>query len=186
LPRSIAMNIETKRLLMRAIEPEDAQFLADMLNDPEVRNALGAYTLVYPTSKELEERWIAESAKKTGEFHVLITSRKGGRPIGMIGVRELNERNGSGHLSIMIERKGWDKGYGTEAITGMLEYLFLRMNMHRIWLRVDENNPRAISCYKNCGFKVEGKLREDHFARGGWQSSLIMSVLAGELRGRAR
>lgn len=183
---SIEMNIETKRLVMRAVEPEDAQFLADMLNDSEVRDALGAYSLIYPTSKELEEKWIAESAKKSGEFHVLITAKKGGRPIGLIGVRELNERNGSGHLSIMIERRNWDKGFGTEAITGLLKFLFIQMNMHRIWLRVAEDNARALSCYKRCGFKVEGKLREDHFTRGDWRSSLIMSILADEVRRNPR
>ena len=178
------MNIETKRLIMRAVEPEDASFLAGLINDPEVRIPLGAYSLIYPTSTELETRWIAESDKKSGEFHVMITTRSGGKPLGLIGVRELNEKNASAHLSIMIEKRSWDKGFGSEAITGMLEFLFDRMNIHRIWLRVDENNARAIRCYEKCRFKAEGKLREDHFANGDWRCSLIMAILADEFRGR--
>lgn len=182
----IEMNIETKRIVMRAVEPEDASFLAGLINDPEIRIPLGAYTLIYPTSTELETRWIAETAKKSGEFHVLMTARSGGKPLGLIGVRDLNEKNGSAHLSIMIEKKSWDRGYGTEAITGMLDFLFDRLNLHRIWLRVDENNARAIRCYEKCGFMAEGKLREDHFANGEWRCSLIMAIIADDFRGRRR
>ena len=179
------MNIETKRLVMRAPEKEDAPFLADLVNDAEVRANLGAYNLIFPTSIELEERWISDSEKKNDEFHVLMTAKKGGKALGLIGVREINERNASAHLTIMVATESRDRGYGTEAILGMLEFLFMKLNMHRVWLRADEKNERAIRCYEKCGFKTEGKLREDHFAHGGWCCSFIMSVLVNDFkRGR--
>jgi RimJ/RimL family protein N-acetyltransferase len=82
----------------------------------------------------------------------------------------------------MVERKSWSKGYGTEAISGLLERLFLNKNMHRVWLRVDQGNARAIKCYAKCGFVKEGMLREDHFAHGAWRSSCVMSIVVDEFK----
>ena len=66
------------------------------------------------------------------------------------------------------------------AVRTAISFLIERMNMHRIWLRVDENNHRALRCYEKCGFKFDGVLREDHFSDGRWKSSLVMSLLSTE------
>lgn len=179
------MNIETKRLVIRAVEPSDASFLAGLVNDPEVRNVLGAYELVFPMSVDMESRWI-ESVSKTEEVHLVPTKRAGGAPLGIISLKDFSNRNGSAHLSIILERKSWDKGYGTEAVSGVLKFVFTKMNMHRVWLRVSEDNRRAIRCYEKCGFEVEGILREDHFAHDEWHDSLIMSVIDDKPRGKRK
>ncbi len=184
LQAPVVMNIESKRLVLRAVEPNDARFLADMISDPEVRGILGAYDLVFPVSADMEDRWIA-AASKTEDIHLIISLKKGSSPLGILSLKDMNKRNGSAHLSIILEKKSWDKGYGTEAVTEVLGFLFQRKNMHRVWLRVAEYNARAIACYKKCGFKVEGTLREDHYAGDAWHSSFVMSVLDKDFR-RAR
>lgn len=180
------MNIETKRLVIRAADQEDAKFMASLVNDPEVRDSLGAYNLVFPTTQEMESRWLADVQKSQDQIVMMITARAGGKPLGLMALSDMNDRNASAHLSIMIERKSWDKGYGAEAITGLLERLFRNKNTHRVWLRVDEGNARAIACYLKCGFRKEGVLREDHFAQGGWRSSFVMSILSSEFKEASR
>jgi len=170
------MNIETKRLVLRSVEPKDARFLADLVNDPDVRNFLGAYSLVFPVSVDMESRWI-ETSTKTDDSNMIVTLRDRSVPIGLLSLKDSNQRNSSIHLAIILRKKSWDKGYGTEAIIGVLDLLFDRMNMHRVWLRVADYNKRAIACYKKCGFKIEGTLREDHFSGGKWRDSYVMSVL---------
>ncbi len=177
------MNIETKQFVMRSVEPEDAKFLADLLNDQEVRDSLGAYNLVFPTSVELEEKWIADAIKRSDQAVMILTKRATGKPLGLVVLSDMNLRNASAHLSIILERKSWDKGYGTEAVSGVLIHLFGKMNMHRVWLRVDQRNARAIRCYEKCGFRMDGTLREDHFANGSWRSSYVMSILSSDNRG---
>lgn len=175
------MHIVTKRLMLRAVEPKDARYLADIINDAEVRKVLGAYNLVFPMSVDMEERWI-ESASKTEDFHLAVTLKDGSSTLGILSIKDFNKRNGAAHLTIILQRKSWDKGYGTEAVTGVLRFLFDRKNVHRVWLRVSENNERALACFKKCGFKIEGTLREDHYATDAWHNSFIMSILENEFR----
>ena len=159
---------------------EDAEFLASLINDPEVRGILGAYSLIAPISVETEKNWIAQANAKDNEAHVIIEIKKEKRSIGILSIKDIDHRNSSAQISIIIERQSWNMGYGSEAVRTAISFLIERMNMHRIWLRVDENNHRALRCYEKCGFKFDGVLREDHFSDGRWKSSLVMSLLSTE------
>lgn len=178
------MIITTRRLSLRPLEREDAAFLADLVNDPDVRGSLGAYDLIYPVSVESEQRWIDEANASSSQMNFVICLQDRSKPIGLLSVKEMNGRNASGHLSIILKKSEWDKGYGEESIKTIMKVMFDRSNMHRIWLRVDERNARAIRCYEKCGFRSEGVLREDHYADGAWRCSLIMAILSEEYRGR--
>lgn len=43
----------------------------------------------------------------------------------------------------------WGKGYGREALTLLLNYAFLEMNLHRVYLRVFSFNKKAIRYMRN-------------------------------------
>lgn len=183
--RASRMNIVSSRLVVRALERKDASFLAALVNDPEVRDTLGSYELVFPVAPEAEERWVEKALSARDSARMIIALKSGVRPIGMLGVDEIDRRNASARVSILLERGQWGKGYGTEALSALVEYMFGRMNMHRLWLKVDAGNARAIRCFEKCGFRREGVLRQDHFAQGRWADSLVMSMIADDLRGRA-
>lgn len=180
------LQVKTKRLVLRSIEKRDASFLAELVNDPDVRHELSPNTLIFPVSLEMEERWISDASAKENEAHMIIELKRGSRSIGILSVKDIDKRNTSASLNIILNKDVWGKGYGTEAINGILDFLFERLNMHRVWLRVDERNSRAIRCYEKCGFSMEGVLRDDHFFEGCWRNSLIMSILSGEFRGNGK
>jgi len=176
------MLIETKKLVMRSVEPGDAGFLADLFNSADPLESDAPYDLVYPLSEEMEEDWISRIGLRGDEAHMIVEARKGHRPIGIISVSEIDGRNASARLRIRLEEGSWDKGYGAEAVGGTARFMFDRLNMRRVWLRVDEGNARAIRCFESCGFVLEGVLREDHIRDGGWKNSLVMSLLSKDLK----
>jgi RimJ/RimL family protein N-acetyltransferase len=180
------MLIETKQLVLRPVEPEDAEFLAGLMDEIDLHDSSGPYSLIYPTSKEIEERWISQIGSRGDEAHMIIEKCAGRIPIGIISVSEMEKRNSSAHIGIRLKEESWDRGYGTEAMRGAVKFMFESLNIHRVWLRADEENARAIRCFEKCGFTLEGVLRENHFRNGGWKSSVVMSILNGELKEEKR
>jgi RimJ/RimL family protein N-acetyltransferase len=174
------MLIETKRLVLRPVEPEDAEFLARLMEEIDLHDSSGPYSFIYPTSKEIEERWISQIGSRSDEAHMIIEKRAGRSPIGIISVIEIEKRNSSAQIGIRMKEESWDQGYGTEAVRGAVKFMFESLNIHRVWLRADEENARAIRCHEKCGFTLEGVLRENHIRNGVWKSSVIMSILRGE------
>ncbi len=67
-------------------------------------------------------------------------------------------------LGIMIgNRDYWDKGYGSDAVTTLVSYIFRQTNLKRIFLKTLDWNIRAQKCFKRCGFTPYGHLRKDGF-----------------------
>lgn len=80
-------------------------------------------------------------------------------------------------VGIMIEKKEQNKGYGTIAMNALLKFIFLQLNLHKVYLYVFEENKKAIKVYEKCGFKVEGRLIEEVYKDGSFHNYLRMYIL---------
>ncbi len=79
---------------------------------------------------------------------------------------------------IVVTEKG--HGYGQEAIQQVQRFAFTRLNAHRLWLDVKENNRRARYIYDKLGFREEGILRECLKNGEQFESLVVMSMLSHE------
>ncbi|MBE0415631.1 MAG: GNAT family N-acetyltransferase [Dehalococcoidia bacterium] len=76
-----------------------------------------------------------------------------GMHIGNCMYYDIDDGKGQAELGIMIgERDYWDQGYGTDAITTLLEHIFNTTSLERIYLKTLEWNIRAQRCFEKCGF----------------------------------
>ena len=176
-----------KPIRLRAIEREDLPSFVQWLNDPEVREGLAAYL---PMSMAREERWFEDMLKRPPEeqpFAMDVNIQENWVLIGSIGFRDFNWVARKAEIGIMIgDKSHWNKGYGTEAMRLMLQHGFETLNLHRIYLKVFANNPRAVRSYEKAGFVLEGRLREAHYAHGAYIDDLIMSMLRPEWDARKK
>jgi RimJ/RimL family protein N-acetyltransferase len=106
-------------------------------------------------------------------------------PVGNCSFHVQDWRVRSAELGIFIGDKAyWGKGYGSEVMRLLLAHGFGILNLNRIYLRVYENNQRAIRAYEKAGFVHEGRMRQAEFRNGGYEDILLMSVLRSEWLGR--
>ena len=170
-----------KRLRLRASEREDILRFTQWLNDPQVRAGL---TIYLPLSISSEERWFENMLASPAAEQPLVIEVKDGSiwlPIGNCGLHNIDWRNRSTEAGIFIgEVKRWNQGFGTEAMQLLLAHGFETLNLHRIALRVYENNPGAIRSYEKAGFTVEGRQRQAEFQGGKYWDVILMSVLHSE------
>jgi RimJ/RimL family protein N-acetyltransferase len=101
--------------------------------------------------------------------------------IGGTGFVNLDSRNRSAEFGIVIGDKSyWDQGYGTEAVCLLVKHGFNTLNLNRVYLRVLENNPRAMRAYEKAGFSHEGRQRQAEYKDGKYLDLLVMSILKDE------
>ncbi len=105
------------------------------------------------------------------QFGYLSLERRGfaietldGKHIGNCMYYNLNKYKGETEIGIMIgDRAYWDKGYGTDAVVALVNYLLEEMKLRRIYLHTLEENIRAQKCFEKCGFAPCGfQLRDGH------------------------
>ena len=171
------MAILGRRIRLRAIERSDIPTFVRWLNDPEVVENLLLYL---PISQAQEEQWFENYLKDT-DRHIFGIETLDGKLIGNVALESINWKDRCAELGIVIgEKDQWDKGYGTEAVCTLLGFAFREMNLHRVFLRVFDDNTRAIHCYEKCGFQHEGRLREAEFSSGRYRDELLMGILRSE------
>lgn len=77
-----------------------------------------------------------------------------GRHIGNCMIYDINERRGSAELGIMIgDREYWSKGYGSDTVDMLLDYLFTNTRMRRVYLHTLTWNGRAQRAFGKSGFR---------------------------------
>ena len=87
-----------------------------------------------------------------------------GKHIGNIGYYAIDETKGEAELGIMIgDRDYWDKGYGVDAVSTLVDYIFGETNLKRIYLKSLDWNTRAHKCFQRCGFTPCGRRVTDKY-----------------------
>ena len=78
------------------------------------------------------------------------------------------------------ERDFWSKGYGSDMMQLCQQYVFMELGMERLSLGLFEYNPRALRSYEKCGFRLEGRSRQEVVREGRRYDSLWMGILREE------
>jgi RimJ/RimL family protein N-acetyltransferase len=166
---------------LRAIERTDLERYVEWFNDPEVTQHLMRHL---PLSLAAEEQWFENMQKQEEESRPLAIEAKDGDQwvhIGGAGIHDIDWQARRGELGISIgDKRYWNKGFGTDSVRALLRHGFECLNLHRIFLRVFEDNERAIAVYERLGFKEEGRLREHSYRGGSYLDTIIMGILRSE------
>jgi len=107
-----------------------------------------------------------------------------GKYIGNCSLKLSNAFPGVYRLGILIgDQDYWGKGYGTETVRVLLGYGFHYLGARRIGLSTNAKNPRAISCFRTCGFVEEGRARKVQWIDGDYTDLVTMGILREEWEG---
>jgi diamine N-acetyltransferase len=83
---------------------------------------------------------------------------------------------------MVVQNKGL--GLGRTALRVAKRIAFDDLGAHRLWLDVRSRNQRAQAFYLGEGFQLEGRLRDAVLDTQGFQSLLVLSMLADEFSDR--
>lgn len=169
---------------LRAVEREDLPRFVAWLNDYATSRTLALRT---PLSLPLEERWFEGLVEDGGRHRqVYVACRvEDDRPIGNVGLEEIDLLNGSAAIGLMIgEARDRGRGHGSDMLLAILGHGFDSLRLERIWLDVYDFNVGARRLYERLGFVHEGTLRHAVFREGRYVDVHRLSMLAGEWRAR--
>ena len=172
--------IKGRIVSLRKIEREDLKRIVDWINNPTTAEQMG---IEYPVSEAEEELWFENMLRDKSKLVFAIVENKENRHVGNISLDQIDRRARKGRLSIFIgDESDRSKGFAQDALVVFLKYCFLRLNLHKVYLIVNEDNKAAISLYENCGFSREGLLRDDDFIAGRYVNRIHMSILETDFK----
>lgn len=172
--------IKTDRLTIRLALPEDAADIYSYRSD-----AIGnRYQGWFPESVDEVHDYLSnmprtpDVADTCFQFSIITTEDK--LLIGDLGIVFTSHDNRQAELGCTLNKDFHGKGYATEALHAMVDYLFLRLGKHRVFASVDPQNTASIRLIERLGFRKEAHLKESYYLRGEWVDDIIYAMLSSE------
>ena len=154
--------LETRRLILRHLEPSDLESLFALYSDPEVRRYFPEGTLTYAETKE-ELEWFLNGHPKHPELGLWATIHK--QTDQLIGRCGLLPWTTDGCLDVevayLLAKEYWGQGLGTEAAQAILDYGFGKLQLSRLICRIERGNLASIRVADKIGMTFEKEGRDE-------------------------
>ncbi|MCR4949787.1 MAG: GNAT family N-acetyltransferase [Solobacterium sp.] len=169
--------ITGKKVILREQKEEDAAFFAYWFNQPQIMFQCG---FTECTDLEKEQKYINEYHRSDDSVWFTITDQEGS-VIGETGLLRMFPAWHCTDLTIIIpDPEKQNKGYGTEAITLMLDLAFNEYDMNRVSIGVVGLNTSALEFYRKIGFRQEGIQEQGYYYNGEYSDFVMMRILREE------
>jgi RimJ/RimL family protein N-acetyltransferase len=166
--------LEGNNVNLRIMEKEDLPLYAEWINNPDY---YGEYDyLDQKTRTEIEKKFDSLSPEK----RKFVMQKKDGTRIGSIEGEQHSAYGGYLEIGFTIIPEERGKGYCSEAVKIMVDYLFLSSSMIRIQALTDTRNLPSQRVLEKAGFMKEGLIRKTAFIRGDWRDLFLYSILREE------
>ncbi len=153
--------------------------------DPEVCR----YQSFEPESLEDVEKFIASLQSNAFDtpglwFQFAIRIKETGLLVGDLGTHVLVGDPRQTEIGFTLAPAFQGRGYATEAVTGILSYLFGPIHKHRVFASVDPRNAPSIALLERVGMRKEAHFRKSLWFKGEWVDDMVFGILESEWMGR--
>lgn len=148
--------IETERLILREIIPEDAEAFFAMDSNPEVVKYVGMKPLtdISQSVAMIEAIRNQYTENAIGRWAAIL--KETGKLIGWSGlklIKEINNHQNIHDLGYRFTPEYWGKGYATETSVAVLNYGFNEMKLDIIYAYTDVENTVSNHVLEKLGFE---------------------------------
>ncbi len=172
--------LKTERLLIRPIHKDDTDAFFKYRSDyiankyqgwiPKTINDATEFINIVSTKFDVENTW----------FQFVIVLIETNKVIGDIGVHFLNSEKKQIEIGCTLDKTQQGKGFATEALIKLINFLFNDLDKHRIIASIDPRNSSSIALFERLNFRKEAHFRESLLQNGVWVDDLIYAILKSE------
>jgi len=174
--------VDTERLVLRLFQESDLDDVHGFQSDPEVVR----YPFWEVRSRELSRAWLAERMAadrllQEGDAVALAVERRDDqRVIGSVNAWWRSVEHCQGEVGFVFDRTAQGQGYATEATSALIDLVFSRLDLHRVFAVTDARNDASASLLRRLGMRQEAHLRHMELFKGAWGDTLIFAMLRDE------
>jgi diamine N-acetyltransferase len=180
--RFVPLSMTTINMTLRALEPDDLEFLFALENNPDLWAA--SDVLPAPISRHALREYLRHSAAslaEAGQMRLIISTTENA-PVGALDLYDysaLHQRAGVGIAVLKNERR---RGYAQKALMQLLPYAREALRLHQLYCTISEDNLASIKLFEEAGFQKVG-VRRDWLrvnTHPGWMNTVEMQfILSG-------
>ncbi len=167
------LKLRGKHIYLRAIEPQDLEFLYQLENDTSIWEISGTSV---PYSKHVLSQYLDNAHRDIYDVKQLrlCICQFDHKVIGLIDLFDFDPKNHRAGIGIIVlESEDRNRGIGTEAISLLCEYSFTTLQMKQLFANILEDNKASIHLFEKLGFKLVGSKKDWIYSDGNYKNELL-------------
>lgn len=153
-------SLETERLLLREMTPDDVNALLKLFGNAQVVKFLEMNPIKTTDQAEEWMRWIGGVFSASGGLRWGIERKSDGEFIGSAGLHSWNREAHYAELGFDIAQQHWEANYPLEVARVIIDFSWQQMNLNRLEVNMVQGNVALMKIMEQLGFKHEGIFRQ--------------------------
>jgi len=171
------MSLCGQKMNLRAIEPEDLEFLFEIENNEAIWEV--SHTQV-PFSKYVLKQYLENAHLdifETKQIRLLIEEKNTKNRMGMVDLFDFNPQHRRAGIGILVHPKFQKKGVASIALKMIIRYAFSQLNLHQLYANIITNNKQSISLFKKNNFVMVGEKKDWILSNGAFKNEFLFQLI---------
>ena len=171
------MNLSGIKICLRALEPEDLDFLYKIENNERFWEV--SHTQV-PFSKYLLKQYLENAhldIYEAKQLRLIIEENTTKIQVGMIDLFDFNPQHQRAGIGILIHPDFQNKGFASEALKIIISYAFKHLQLHQLYANIAVDNFKSNSLFTKNGFIKRGEKKDWIFSEGKFKNELLFQLI---------
>jgi diamine N-acetyltransferase len=160
------ITLKGKNIFLRALEPEDLEFVYQIENDESIWNVSNTQT---PYSKFLIRQYLENAHQdiyEAKQLRLAICKNDTFEAIGLIDLFDFDPVNNRAGIGILIQNETHrGNGIGKEALGLLIDYSFNQLQLHQLYANIGMDNEASLNLFTTFGFQKIG-VKKDWIYQG--------------------
>lgn len=170
--------LKGQHIYLRALEPEDLEFVYQLENDESVWEISQTQT---PYSRFLIRQYLDNAQQdiyEAKQLRLAICKNDSFQAIGLIDLFDFDPKNKRAGIGILIQKEeNKQKGFGRQALELLIHFAFERLEVHQLYANIATTNEASIALFTTFGFECVGIKKEWNFQNGNYSDEALYQLI---------
>ena len=167
-----------KTIYLRALEPNDLEFVYAMENDQSIWEVSNTQT---PYSRFLVRQYLENAHQdiyEAKQLRLAICQDDDFPALGLIDLFDFDPKNNRAGIGIVIQgAENRNQNIGSEALELLIKYAFYHLNLHQLYANIAEENVASMALFSKFGFQKIGTKKDWTLVNGVYKDEAIFQLI---------
>jgi diamine N-acetyltransferase len=169
--------LKGKSVYLRALEPEDLEFLFQIENNENFWEVSHTNT---PFSKYVLKQYLENAHLdifEAKQLRLIIIDTKTNKNLGLIDLFDFNPKHKRAGIGILIDPAFQNKGFASESLELLIKYTFSHLELHQIYANITSDNANSIKLFESKNFTKVGVKKDWISSQGNFKDEILYQLI---------
>jgi diamine N-acetyltransferase len=169
--------LKGKSVFLRALEPEDLEFLFQIENNENFWEVSHTNT---PFSKYVLKQYLENAHLdifEAKQLRLIIIDTKTNKNLGLIDLFDFNPKHKRAGIGILIDPAFQNKGFASESLELLIKYTFSHLELHQIYANITSDNANSIKLFESKNFTKVGVKKDWISSQGNFKDEILYQLI---------